>query len=87
MRSCEVRCKHVLVQRYFLPAVLEYRRAYQEQKPQCHSPRIIYACQNVRAAILVTSVDSASNDDTRNDEDQRVGKVLYHLPAPSVTLM
>ena len=71
----------------FLPAVLQYIRAYQEQKPQCHSPGIVHACQNVRAASLVTSVDSASNDDTRNDKDQGIDKVLYHLPAPSVTLM
>ena len=70
-----------------LPAVLQYRRAYQEQKPQCHSPGIVYACQHVRAASLVTSIDSASNDDTGDDADQGTGKVLYHLPAPSVTLM
>ena len=69
-----------------LPAVWNYRRAHQEQKPQCHSPGIVYACQNVRVAVLVTSIDSASNDDTGNDKDQGVGKVLYHLPAPSVTL-
>lgn len=70
-----------------LPAVVKYRRAYQEQKPQCHSPGIVYACQNVRAAILVTSADSASNDDTRDDKDQGVGKVFHHLPALSTTLM
>jgi len=70
-----------------LPAVVKYRRAYQEQKPQCHSPGIVHACQNVRAAVLVTSVDSASNADTGNDKDQGIGKVLYHLPAPSVTLV
>ena len=70
-----------------LPAVVKYRRAYQEQKPQCHSPGILHACHHVRAANLVTSVDSASNDDTGNDEDQGIGTVLYHLPAPSVTLV
>lgn len=70
-----------------LEAVTKYRRAHQEQKPQCHSPCIVYACQNVRAASLVTSIDSASNNDTGNDEDQGIRKVLYHLPAPSMTLV